>query len=251
VDQAGTGGRGQPSSHDEGTASVDDLATRFGEVARTLQSEPDTDAMLDRLVAAAVSLVPGAEDGSISTVTGRTQVTSQHPSSGLPARIDAIQTEAGQGPCLDAAYVHQTVRVPDLRREERWPRFSPRAADAGAASMLCFQLYVEDDDLGALNLYSREPDAFGDESERIGLLFASHAAVAFADARKLDQLHRAVATRDLIGQAKGMLMERYTIGEDQAFLVLTRASQGSERKLRDVAEELVRTGRLAGVEPDA
>jgi len=247
--QPGTQERGRPSSHDRGTATVDALAAQFGEVARQLQSEPDTDAVLDRLVATAVALIPGAEDGSISTVAGRRDVTSQHPSSGLPARIDALQTETGQGPCLDAAYEHRTVRVPDLRHEERWPRFARLAAEAGAGSMLCFQLYVEDDDLGALNLYSREADAFDDESEQVGLLFASHAAVALADARELEQLQQAVATRDLIGQAKGMLMERYDLDGERAFRVLTRASQNTQRKLRDVAEELVRTRRLDGVEP--
>ena len=242
-----TGGQGQPSSHDEGSAAVDDLAAQFSAVARQLQSERDTDTMLDDLVAAAVTLIPGTEEASISVVTGRTNVTSQHPTSDLPARVDAIQTDVGQGPCLDAAYEHRTVRVPDMRHEQRWPKFARRASEAGAGSMLSFQLYVEHDDLGALNLYSREPDAFDDESEQVGLLFASHAAVAFADARKIDHLNRAVDGRDLIGQAKGMLMERYGLDPDQAFRVLTRVSQNSHRKLRDVAEELVSTRRLEGV----
>jgi len=113
--------------------------------------------------------------------------------------------------------------------------------------MLSFQLYVEGDNLGALNLYSREPNAFDDESEHIGLLFASHAAVAFADAQKLDQLNSAVETRDLIGQAKGILMERYQISAEQAFRVLTRVSQQRNRKLRDLAAELADTRHLAGL----
>ena len=248
--EPGTGGRGQPSTTDEGTAPAHGLAEQFGEVARQLQSERDTGAMLDDLVRAAVAIIPGAEEASISVVTGRTQVTSQHPTSELPARVDALQTEVGQGPCLDAAYEHRTVRVPDMAREERWPRFARRAAEAGAASMLSFQLYVEADDLGALNLYNHAPDAFDDESEQVGLLFASHAAVAFADARAIDHLQRAVDGRDLIGQAKGMLMERYGLDPDQAFRVLTRVSQNSHRKLHDVAHELVTTRRLEGVAGD-
>ena len=164
------------------------------------------------------------------------------------ACLRALQTETGQGPCLDAAYEHETVRVPDIAQEQRWPRFAARAAEAGVGSMLSFQLYVEADDLGALNLYSHHPDAFDDESEQVGLLFASHAAVAFADARKLDQLSRAIDSRDLIGQAKGILMERYSIDATQAFRVLTRVSQNTHRKLREVAEDLVRTGRLEGLQ---
>ena len=237
-------GRGRPSAEDQGSVEPVQLAAQFGAVARALQAERDTVAMLDELVASAVRMIPGADEASISVVTGRTAVTSQNPTGELPERVDALQTETGQGPCLDAAYEHRTVRVPDMAHEERWPRFARRAAEAGAASMLSFQLWVEHDDLGALNLYSHRPDAFDDESEQVGLLFASHAAVAFADARKIDQLGDAIDTRDLIGQAKGILMERFGVDEGQAFRVLTRVSQNSHRKLRDVASELTRTRRL-------
>jgi hypothetical protein len=89
-----------------------------------------------------------------------------------------------------------------MASETRWPEFARRASQAGAASMLSLQLYVEGDNLGALNLYSRTPNAFDDESEQVGLLFASHAAVAYAGVRKEAQLARAVDSRDLIGQAK-------------------------------------------------
>ena len=225
-------------------ATDTELASRLGEIARSLHAESDTSAMLDELVETAVRLVPGTQDGSISLVEHRTTIMAAHPTSGFPAEIDMIQTAAGEGPCLDAAYREHVVRVRDLRDEERWPRFAPRAAAAGARSMLCLRLYVEDDDLGALNLYSREPDAFDEESEQIGLVFASHAAVAFAGRRAEDQLVRAIDTRDLIGQAKGILMERYAVDEAQAFRLLTRLSQNSHRKLRDVAEELAHTRRL-------
>jgi GAF domain-containing protein len=164
----------------------------------------------------------------------------------LPLRVDAAQEETGQGPCLDAVFEQQTVRVSDLRRERRWPLFTARAADAGAGSMLSFQLYVEGDNLGALNLYAYEPDAFTDESEHVGLLFAAHAAVAFAGAQKQDHLLRAMTTRGIIGQAMGILMERYHLTGDRAFQLLVRVSQHNNRKLPDIAEELIRTGELRG-----
>jgi transcriptional regulator with GAF, ATPase, and Fis domain len=236
--------REEPSAEDQATAAVRDLAEQFSELARSLESEDDTGLMLDEVVSAAVRLIPGVQEGSISVVTGRREVTSQHPSGELPEHVDAIQTETGQGPCLDAVYEHQTVRVPDMRNEKRWPQFAQRAYEAGAASMLSFQLFVEGDNLGALNLYAREPQAFDDESEQVGLLFASHASVAFAGARKLDDLQRAVATRDLIGQAKGILMERYGITGEQAFTFLVRVSSTTGRKLRDIADELVATRRV-------
>jgi GAF domain-containing protein len=241
--------RGGPWTENTGAVDITSLANDFGRVARLLEAEDDTEAMLDQLVGTAVEIIPGAEEASISVVLARTHVQSQHPTSDLPAKVDAIQSELGEGPCLSSAYEEHTVRVPDVRHEERWPRFAERAAAAGAGSMLSFQLYVEGDNLGALNLYSRTPNAFDDESEQVGLLFASHAAVAIADARKVDDLSRAIDTRDVIGQAKGILMERYSITGDQAFRVLTRISQNSHRKLRDVAGELATTGKLDELAP--
>ena len=248
-DQTHSSVQGGPSAEDRGTADVDELAARLGDLARALEAEDDTDVMLDEVVTTAVQLVPGAQEGSLSMVTGRRHVDSQHPTSELPERVDALQTETGQGPCLDAAYEHQTVRVPDMRHEQRWPEFARRAFEAGAASMLSFQLYVEGDNLGALNLYSREPEAFDDESEQVGLLLASHAAVAFASAEKLDNLHRAVDSRDLIGQAKGILMERYSLDADQAFRFLVRVSSTTGRKLADVARQLTDTRQLPALPP--
>ena len=232
-----------------GLTDVHELAALLGELARSLEAEDDTGAMLDEVVTSAVQLIPGAQDASVSLVVARRQITSEHRTSDLPLRVDAIQTETAEGPCLDAAYEQETVSVPDMRHEPRWPRFARRAYEAGAGSMLSFQLYVKGDTLGALNLYNRSAEGFDEESEQVGLLFAGHAAVAFADAQKMDHLDRAVASRDLIGQAKGMLMERYRINADGAFRVLARVSQSTNRPLREVALELATTGGLAAL-PD-
>jgi len=163
--------------------------------------------------------------------------------------VDALQHEFGEGPCLDAVYEHKTVRVDDMASESRWPAFASRAAEAGARSMLSFQLWVEGDNLGALNLYSRRPHAFDEDSEHIGLLYAAHAAVAYAAAQRQDQLQAAVDTRDLIGQAKGILMERYGIDDDRAFAFLVRLSMDRNQKLRDIAQHIV-TQTLRRAEPD-
>jgi GAF domain-containing protein len=234
----------QPAARRRDATDPHRLVHQLSELARSMQAHSDTGTMLDEIVAAAVAMIPGADEGSISVITGRRQVTSQSPSGDLPRLVDAVQAEVGQGPCLDAVYQQQTVRVPDMATEQRWPDFTRRAAELGAASMLSFRLFVQADDLGALNLYSRHPRAFDEESERVGLLFAGHAAVAFAQAQKLDQLAVSVDTRDLIGQAKGILMERYDIDAVAAFATLVRASQHQNRKLRDLAEELARTGRV-------
>ncbi|WP_307843403.1 GAF and ANTAR domain-containing protein [Arthrobacter sp. MSA 4-2] len=236
--------RGMPSSHHDGSERARDLATELAELARSLQNQPDGDAVLAGFVHAALDLIPGADEGSVSVVLGRTNIGSRAPSGNLPERIDALQMETKEGPCLEAAYEHRTVRVPDMSTERRWPLFAQRATEAGAHGMLSIQLWVEGDDLGALNLYSHEANAFTDESENIGLLVASHAAVAFAGAEKNRQLNEAVDSRDVIGQAKGILMERHKITGQQAFMVLSFASQRTNTKLFEIANDLVNSGEL-------
>jgi transcriptional regulator with GAF, ATPase, and Fis domain len=245
VNHDGAVGQGGPSAANGGHASsFDDLARQLSELARSLQLEDGTDQTLDEVVRGAIALIPGADEGSISVVVGRRDVTSQSPSSDLPARVDALQAETGEGPCLDAVYNSQTVRVDDMATESRWPHFARRAMAAGARSMLSIQLYVEGDNLGALNLFGLQPDAFDDESERVGLLFATHAAVAFAGAQKLEQLNDGMATRDLIGQAKGILMERHKVTATQPIKLLVQVSRSRNLKLRDVAYELTNSGQL-------
>lgn len=241
---------GTPARDPAPSPDLTGLAEQLGGLARSMQGQGDIDALLDDIVAAAVALIPGVDEGSISVVIGRRTITSRNPSGELPRLVDALQSETGEGPCLDAVYEQRTVQVPDMASEERWPHFAHRAAAVGAASMLSFQLYVEGDNLGALNLYARRPFAFDEESEHVGLLFATHAAVALVGAQQRDDLTVGIGTRDLIGQAKGILMERYRIDSQQAFLLLSRVSQRSQTKLRTVAEQLCLTGELpAGTQP--
>lgn len=239
---------GQGSSHHGGsTFDHDILAQQLTDLARTLHQRAHPDDVLRTVVHAAIQLIPGVEEGSISVVLGRKDASSRAPSGELPSLVDDIQTELGEGPCLEAAYLERTVRVPDMNTEQRWPRFARRAAELGVGSMLAFQLYVDDDNLGALNLYSRKVNAFSDESEHIGQLVAGHAAVAFAEAEETSNLQLAVSSRDRIGQAKGILMERYKITEQEAFLILARASQNTNIKLIRICDHLTETGEIPGV----
>ena len=241
----GTAARGRPSPQSTGAVGDgEDLAHRLSEMARDLQRTPEPSEVMVRVVRAAVSLVPGAQGGSISLVRARRRITPEGPTGDLSVLFDQLQEETGEGPCLDAAFEHETVRVHDLATEERWPALARRAAQAGIHGALCLQLFVQGDDLGALNLISREPGAFDDESEQVALLLASHAAVAVSDALQLEGTARALINRDLIGQAKGVLMERFKVTPQQAFDLLAQASQHTNRKLLDVAEELTTTGRL-------
>jgi GAF domain-containing protein len=224
--------------------TADPLALALADFARDVQRQPEADGVLRTVVDAALRIVPGTQEGSVSLVIGRRKVLAQAASGRLPLDVDALQEEVGQGPCMETAFEQHTVLAPDLAADLRWPRFSTRAAALGARSMLSFQLYVEGDNLGALNLYSREVGAFDERSVDVGELFAAHAAVAYSAAQRQSALERALVSRQLVGQAQGILMERARLTADQAFAALTKASQDRNVKVAEVARRLVESGEL-------
>ncbi|WP_409329586.1 GAF and ANTAR domain-containing protein [Trujillonella humicola] len=233
---------GEPAATDPA-----DLAGMMSRVARSLQEEHgDVESTLHTITSTAVGLVPGAGHCTVTYVTGRRSVEARAATGDLPRLVDQTQNDLGEGPCLDSVWEQRTVRIDDMRAEQRWPRFARAAAARGALSSLSFQLFVQGDTLGALNVYAETPHAFGEESEDVGLLLASHAAVALAGAQHEENLQRALSSRDLIGQAKGILMERFRLTGDQAFQVLARVSQQTNRKLVDIADELCTSGALPG-----
>jgi GAF domain-containing protein len=249
VDAEDNGGRvshrGAPSSTYTGEESGwNELAENLSQLSRTLQDERDVDSTLHAILKAAVDTIPGVEHASISSVLKRREVQTLAASDDLARSADLAQYGAGEGPCMDALYEQRTVRLSDLETEQRWPNFSARARELGLGSMLAIQLYVTGCDLGALNLHSSKRNAFDDESEHVGLLFVAHAAVALAGAQEQEHLRTALSSRDVIGQAKGILMERYKINAHDAFRLLVTASQNTNIRLRDVAEYLTRTGEL-------
>ncbi|MEO7260429.1 MAG: GAF and ANTAR domain-containing protein [Jatrophihabitantaceae bacterium] len=237
--------RGEPSNQDTGTsAGQDRLAERLSALARSLEAQRDLQATLDAVVRAAVDTVPGAMEASISEIQRHRDVKTLAATGELPRAVDHAQYDLGEGPCLDSLYDQRTVRLSDLETEPRWPRFVARASELGVGSMLAVQLFVDGENMGALNLTSRQANAFDDESEHVALMFASHASVAMSGERARGHLQAAVSTREVIGQAQGILMERFKITGEMAFHMLMLASQDSNRKLREIADELVSTGAL-------
>ena len=221
-------------------ANLGDVMSR---VARLLQEEHgDVEATLQAITATAVRVVPHAEECGISYVIGRSKVEPRASTSDLPREVDALQERIKQGPCLDAVWEQEVVRVDDVAADDRWPEFARQASELGVGSMMCFRLFVEGDQLGGLNMYAGRPGAFDEESQDVGQMFAAHAAVAVAGAEHEQNLRTAVSSRDVIGQAKGILMERHKLTADQAFAVLARVSQELNRKLADVAREVTDTG---------
>jgi GAF domain-containing protein len=237
--------RGRPSAGATGDAVRQDVAQALADLARRLQRQSDPQSIMHIMVSAVRGTIPGAEDATVSLVQNRRRVVSAAFTSERARRFDELQQETRQGPCLDAMYQQETVRVDDLAADARWPELGRRATEElGVASMLSFQLYVHANDLGSLNLLARRPNAFTDESERIGLLFAAHAAIAVADAQDLNHVTTALPSRDTIAQAKGIHMERYKITAAMAFALLAKTSQDTNRKLQEVAETLSGTGML-------
>jgi GAF domain-containing protein len=243
---------GQPSAQDTGTQlALDALARRLAEAARSLQRQNTPQEVMDGVVYLAREMVPGADEATITMVRQDRHCYSAAATSALASDFDVLQDATGEGPCLDAIWQQETVRVDDLASDPRWPVLGPRAAERGIRSMLCLQLFVHRDTLGALDLLGRAPSAFTDESEHVGLLLASHAAIAAADAHHFENVTSALVNRDVIGQAKGILMERFKITSDQAFAVLAKVSQDTNRKVSAIAEDLARTGMWTpGPRPD-
>lgn len=214
------------------------IAALLGELALQMQAEPSSEATLNTIVGAAVDLLPGISWSGISLVRGKT-VTSQAPSDEVARQLDQLQSELGEGPALSALAEQRTVNIPDLRAEKRWPRFVAAATGMGVHCVLSFRLFVKQESFGALNLYGPQPNYFSEESVAVGEILSQHAAVAMAGAATEEQLRAAIQTRDVIGQAKGILMHRDHLTGLQAFATLTRASQETNIKLVDVARFVV------------
>ncbi len=160
--------------------------------------------------------------------------------------LDETQYDAGYGPCLDAGRASATVTIEDMATEDRWPQFTARALEQGVRSSMSVSLPVQHAITGALNIYAVQTRAFDSESVDLAQSFASYAAVALANAHlyastaaTAGQMRAAMASRAVIEQAKGVLIARHGCTPDEAFAMLSKASQFSNRKLRDLAEEIV------------
>jgi hypothetical protein len=223
-----------------------DLENSFSGVALALFAEGTVRGTLQRIVSLAQHAVDGCEAAGILLIeNGR--ATTAAASSELVVAVDQMQIDADEGPCLDASTRGSTFYAADLIDDPRWPTFGPLAVNAGIRSVLAYSISASRP--SALNLYARLPAAFGATDRAQGQLFATLARLALdsaedraSDERRTGNLIQALRTREMVGQAQGILMERERITADQAFDVLRRASQHMNIKLREVAETLVETG---------
>jgi len=224
-----------------------DLAANITQMVVALFSGGTVAETLVQVADLGVSTIEGCDYAGIFLVAGDQVTTPVHTDS-VVAEVDLLQQTSGEGPCLDAMHQGQVFYAEDLAEDPRWPTFGPAATTMGVRSLLALPLRVNGVP-GALNLYARYPQAFGVIDRGRGLLLAAMAGLAYstaltheADERREANLHAALATREIIGQAQGILMEREHLTSTQAFDILRRASQHLNRKLRDVAQNLVDTG---------
>jgi GAF domain-containing protein len=229
------------------------LTTLHEDLARVVLVDRDLTEVLTDITGIARRAVSAPDAASITLIRGEKAFTAAYDGQ-MALDADEMQYERGYGPCMDAGLAGQLLRIDDMAVEERWPDYTRHAAAHGIGSSLSVPLPFQSDTIGALNTYASRPRAFTEEdrvlSEEVASWIALAIGTAEAAARTSDELgHMQIAmkSRAVIEQAKGILMERYKISEDRAFAVLTRASQQSNVKLREVADELVRSGSLPGV----
>jgi GAF domain-containing protein len=231
---------------------TESLGALHSELAGVVLVGRDLPEVLTEIVTISRRAIPGAEATSITLIRDDRGFTAAFDGQ-LAMDADEVQYQRGHGPCLDAGRSGEVFLVPDMRAEERWPDYARHAAELGVGSSLSIPLPFQGATIGALNNYALEPGAFGESDVRLGEEVAAFVAIAVANAeasaRATDDvanMRRAMESRAVIEQAKGILMERFKVTSEQAFTLLTHASQRSNVKLRDIAEELTATGVLHG-----
>lgn len=217
----------------------EDLATTLARVAREINAPTDLSSTLQAIVQSAMDSLPDIDhvgismvhkDGTIETMAGTDQ---------LVWDLDAVQYDLHEGPCYDAIVRAAIVVANELRHDQRWPRYVPQAARRGVRSQIGVRLFIEGTTIGGMNMYSTSGDQIDPDVQHLAELFATHAALALGRARQDEDLQTALGTRKVIGQALGIVMERYQLDEDRAFQFLVRVSSQGNVKLRDIAQEIV------------
>lgn len=229
------------------TAAAPAGPRQFAASLRKLADRQGVDETLQLMVDLSVELIVGCDLADVMLVSP-SGVTTPVATEPLAVAVDRAQTETGEGPCLHVALDPEPlVRVDDLGADPRWPSFGPRAVTLGVHSALSYRLYLGEDRskrIGALNLYGHRPYAFDTGAIGLGEVFAAQCASVLSSAIELEGLRTALASRDAIGQAKGILMERYHLEGSDAFDLLRKTSQDRNIKLSRVADHVIAERRL-------
>ena len=233
-----------PSGSRSATAPSEPMAA-FAELGRINLASQDLNQVLATVAELTRDVLPGAEQVSVTLVTDGLPGTATFTGE-LALALDEKQYETGYGPCLDAAASREVRLVADMSTETRWPKFCASAVTHGVCSSLSVGIPIQETLTGALNIYATKLNAFQDDDVALARTFAGYAAVAMANAHLYAttsslaaQMATAMSSRAVIEQAKGILIAQQRISAQAAFDVLSRASQVSNRKLREVAQAIV------------
>jgi GAF domain-containing protein len=216
----------------------------FGDFAAALAEAEDFEDTAEQLIVYAVKAL-GASCGGITLLRARGHLETIRPTDPLATGIDSLQHDLKEGPCLDAATASRVVVSASVGTDGRWPRWGPAVARLGIHSVLSAEMHGRGRRMGALNLYSPMPDAFSPDDVEMATILADQTAAVMVAINSERGLREALETRTLIGQAQGMVMERFDLDAGQAFTVLQRLSQESNLRIHDVSELLVRSRKIA------
>ncbi|OBF81202.1 histidine kinase [Mycobacterium sp. 852002-51163_SCH5372311] len=223
----------QQSSHE--------LAVRMAELARAVAVPRGAEDIFQEVTTAAVELIPGVDTAGILLIKKGGEFESHAGTDGLPHELDELQHTLQEGPCMDAALHDVIVRTDDFRKETRWPAYSAAVVKLGVLSGMSLRLYTHQRTAGALNLFGFQPTEWDSERETIGTVLAAHAAAAIMSHRHGRQLQSALSSRDRIGQAKGIIMERFNVDDVRAFDMLRQLSQEDNTPLTEIAQRVIDT----------
>jgi GAF domain-containing protein len=223
---------------------MDAYAEEFARLAVELHEQSGVTETVDVVLEYAQRAV-GADTSSVMLLQDRRTIEIAGATDQVAVRADELQLECDEGPCLDAAIEVDSFRIGDTLDDPRWPTWGKRVGrELNIRAVLSIRLNTPSARIGALNLYSFRPGGFDADDDAVAHLLAPHASVALAATRTEANLWQAIDARKLIGQAQGILMERFDLDADQAFAVLRRYSQDHNVKLREVAQRLIETRRL-------
>jgi hypothetical protein len=200
--------------------------------------DDDISATLGRVTTSAVDLISGVDFADVMLIQGD-HFCSIAPTDARLTSLDAVQMQHKEGPCLQAAVADSIIRCSDLQRDERWPTFAAAALEADIRGAMSFQLFTNRGGAGALNLFGRQANAVDSEGEAIGAMLATHAAGVMMALNRQHEFESALASRDLIGQAKGIIMNQFSVDAVRAFEMMTKQSQNTNTPVRVVAPQII------------
>jgi GAF domain-containing protein len=217
-----------------------DVVAALASAARTINQPQSVATTLEAIVHAARDSVLGFDHVGVSLVHPDGRVETRAATGPLVRELDELQYELREGPCVSTLRGEPVIVAERIRHSDRWPRYVPRALAAGLRAQMALRLYIDDrGTIGGLNLYSVGDEGIDEHAPQVAEVFAAQAAVALGQAHRVEHLHAALESRQVVARAVGIVIERYQVDEDTAFTFLARVSSQTETKMRDLAAQVV------------